>query len=199
MIEINLVPQNLRKKKRKSLSGEGLNIPREAIIGLCGGLVVLLVIIHVLLQLLIFSKYGEHNKLAAEWKEILPQKENVDIVMNKLRALQGKIKSAEEVVGERKILWSQKLNEISNQLAPGVWLSTVAFDGEILFIKGSAVSRGGEEMISVHRFASNLKEKGSFLDDLKDFELGSLQRRSIKDIEIADFSIKVKSEKVKAE
>ena len=46
-----------------------------------------------------------------------------------------------------------------------------------------------KEMISVHNFATNLKEKEDFVKHFDDLEISSIERRTIKKIEIADFLI----------
>ena len=47
MIEINLIPYSLRKKKKDKFSLTEFNVPLEIVIGLGGGLIVLLVLVHV--------------------------------------------------------------------------------------------------------------------------------------------------------
>ena len=194
MIDINFYPPNLRKKKTRApgAPGKGLSIPKEVIIGLGGGFVVVLLIVHVILQSFIFSRYGKHKALTQEWEEILPSKRRVDVVVSRLRGVQAKAKSIQNILPEEQILWSKKLNIVSDNIPRGVWLRKIAFADDILFIEGSAVSKGQDEMISVHRFASNLKSQEDFLENLTDLELGSIQRRKIKDVDIADFSIKAK-------
>ncbi|MFA5089262.1 MAG: PilN domain-containing protein [Candidatus Omnitrophota bacterium] len=191
MIDINLVPQHLRKRKNKNL-GAGLSIPKETVVGIGGGFIVLLVFVHLLLQFVIFSKYSQHKNLEQKWQEILPAKTRADVVTNDLRILQTKLKSLQGIVGKEQLTWAKVLNEISDHVPRGVWLRQIAFDGDILFIEGSAVSKGKDEMINVHRFASNLNGQGEFLNKLADLEVGSIQRRKINNTEIADFSIKAK-------
>ena len=56
--DINLVPQNLRKRKKKiSLTLGLLNIPKESVVVLIGGLFVPLLILCFLLQMMIFFRY----------------------------------------------------------------------------------------------------------------------------------------------
>ncbi|OGX07767.1 MAG: hypothetical protein A2Z88_03220 [Omnitrophica WOR_2 bacterium GWA2_47_8] len=194
MIEINLVPRNLRKRKTSTgnIAASKLNIPKEALVGLCGGLFVLLVAVVIVLQLLIFIKYAQHKKLKTQWDEILPSKTATDAVVSKLRSLRLKSKSVENILVKKEISWAKKLNEISDNLPRGVWLRRIVFDQNAFLIEGSAVSKGQNEMINVHQFAANLKAKEGFLENLTDFELGAIQGRKIKTIDVADFTIKAK-------
>ena len=62
MISVNLLPPQLRKKRTQGFAlGQMLNIPREVILGLFGGFIVLLILCDILLQLFIFVKFSKHT------------------------------------------------------------------------------------------------------------------------------------------
>jgi len=77
-------------------------------------------------------------------------------------------------------------------LPRGIWLKKIALNDEMLFIEGSAISKEMTEIISINRFTSNLKANKDFIEHFTDLELGSIQRRKIKSVEIADFVITMK-------
>ncbi len=191
MIQINLIPENLRKKKRKApaFGGRGPRIPREAVIGLVGGLLVLLIGLHVLLQIFIVHRYFRLGRYNKEWDQVSSSQSNVNRVLAELERLQGNLKAAEEIRGKDWFSWSVKLNEISDQLPRGVWLDWVAVDGKALLIKGSAVSKSNTEIISVHNFTENLGRSESFMKGLKNIETGLIKSRNINATPVADFSI----------
>lgn len=189
MLEINLIPSSLRKKRKGRLWLQGFNIPLEVIIGLGGGLVILLILVHIGLLFVNMRQIALHKKLQQEGQSLAPGRANVERAVNELRSLQGKQKAAENVVSGEKISWSQKLNILSDNLPRGVWLKRIRLEAEGLSIEGSAISEGGEEMINVHRFTAGLKGQKEFLEHFTDLELGSIQRRKIKHIEVADFVI----------
>ena len=190
MIEINLIPPQLRRKRKgRGLLGGNFNIPKELIVGLVGGFFVILLLISILFQATIFIKFIQRKNLKKQWEEILPTKTRVDLVVNQLRTLQSKMKSIEDITGAKDIVWSAKLNDISDSLPPGVWLKSVIGNEQKLVLEGSSVSKGKDEMINVHDFASNLKNQKNFSVYLSDLEVGSIQRRTIKNVEVADFSI----------
>jgi len=192
MIEINLIPPSFRKKRKKSFLPGGFNIPIEIIIGSAGGLLILLVFIHVFLLFTNIYKLADHRRLESKWAQLKPDKEKVDAIIGELRSLQSKQKAIEDITASDGILWAQKLNIVSNSLPRGVWLNKVSLEDGMFFIDGSAISKQGNEMFNVHNLASNLKNEANFLDRLTDLELGSIQRRNIKKIEIADFLITTK-------
>lgn len=189
MIEINLVPLHLRKKKKKVFFVGGFKLPLEVVIGLGGGLIILLFLVHVILLVINVSKLATHNKLKLSWEEIAPEKEKVDVVISELRMLQKKQSAIKKLTEEEKVIWSQKMNILSDNLPKGVWLRKIAFNEDAFFVEGSAISRQNKEMIGVHKFTANLKQDENFLTDLTDLELGSIQMRKIKKVDVADFLI----------
>lgn len=201
MIEINLISPELRKKKRKKFLPGGMDMPIEVVIGSCGGLFALLIIVHIVLLVTNISKLNRHKQLKQEWAQILPKKQQVDQVVNDMRAINNKSKAVIEVTGGEVIHWAPKLNIISDDLPRGVWLTKIALTDEMLFIEGSAISNHQDELINVHKFTSNLKKQPQFLEHLTELELGSIQRRAESKIDVADFLIttkikgKIKNEK----
>jgi Tfp pilus assembly protein PilN len=191
MININLTPPHLRKKEKPHLLGK-VNIPLEVIIGCGGGLLVLLGVVHVLLLFVNIGKLAQHKALEKQWETMKPSKENVDSVVSEMRALQGKYKSIEEITGKAGVSWAKKLNILSDNLPRGVWLRKVALEEGVLYIEGSAIPKETSEIISIHHFTTNLKQDASFMEHFMDLELGSIQRRRIKTVEIADFVVTIK-------
>lgn len=192
MIDINLVPENLRKKKKGKSALKGVNIPLEVVIGSAGGLFFVLVIVHILLLFVITAKMGKKKVLEMKETEIAPAKTKVEAVITEIRTLQGRQKSLDEVIGIDNIQWAQKFNIISNALIQGVWIKKISLNEEAMFIKGSAISKQGREMESVHDYASLLKKDKAFMKGFKDFSMGAIQMRKIKDVDIADFLFKAK-------
>lgn len=191
MIDINLLPPEKRRKRKTKFLG-GLNIPQEVVIGSAGGLLFLLIFVHIGLTFINFSKHGIHKSLTNQMAEIKPAKEDVDAVIMQMRSLQNSVKAINEVVKGNRIIWAQKLNTLSDEIPRGTWIRKVALSEGGLFIEGSAISREQKEMISVHTFASNLKAKERFVNDFLELDLGSIQRRKINTVEVADFLITAK-------
>ena len=192
MIDINLIPSHLRKTRREKKLPIYLNIPKEAIIGLVGGLFVLLFLVHIVFQVIIFVKFSHHAYHKKQMNAIASDKTIVDGILDELRGLQKKKSSVEKVTTEKRISWSRKLNDISDSLPRGVWLTRVYVDENVLIIEGSVVSKAKEEVINVGNFTTQLKNHPSFMIGLKNVEMGSVQSRMIKTVEIADFIITAK-------
>ena len=113
--------------------------------------------------------------------------------MTNMRGLEAELKSIQPIATNNHILWSQKLNIMSDQLPRGVWLKRIILNNEDVFmIEGSTIVKENEELVNVHRFTSSLKKDPHFLDHLMDFELGSIKRHAVGHVEIVDFLLTTK-------
>ena len=169
-----------------------INIPLEIIIGCGGGLLFLLGVIHIGLLLVNVGKLAQHNSLKNQWEAMRSDKENVDSVVNEMKIFQGKYMTLKDIAKKGELSWAQKLNLLSDHLPRGMWFKKIALDNEMLFIEGSAISQSVSEIASVSRLIAQLKGSNDFMDDFTALELGSIQKRRIKNVEIADFVITMK-------
>ncbi|MDO8581113.1 MAG: PilN domain-containing protein [Candidatus Omnitrophota bacterium] len=192
MIEINLIPPALRKKKGKGLFPTDFHIPLEIIIGAGGGLIVLLLLAHIFLSSINLVKVNKYNGLKKEMDILKPAKQEVDLILTQLREAQGQLQAIQGVTGDKQLLWAQKLNLISEHLPRGVWLKNVVLDGKALLIAGSAISKEKKEMTGVHALASALKSDPEFMKGMEELELSSLDRKKIQTTEVVDFLITVR-------
>ncbi len=193
MIEINLIPPHLRKSKKNNFLLGKFNIPLEVVIGAGGGLIFLLILVHIGLLYLNMQKLAEHKSLQKEWAEVLPFKNHTDSIIQNMKDLQKEHKDIEGILmSDSRISWSKKLNVLSDSVPRGVWFRKISVTEDMFFIEGSAISKQNKEMINVHRFTSNLRKHDEFFDHLSELELGSMQRRKIDRTEIADFLVKIK-------
>lgn len=192
MITINLVPHEKRRKSRHGgFLPAGFVLPREVIIGLIGGFLVLLALWHIFLQGIIVVKYIQLKGQQHRWEKILPEKNKVDVVIKDLRERQARIKTIDSIKADQNISWARKLQAISDHIPRGVWLSQVRFDGGELVMNGSSVSKHKVEMITVHNFVKQLKESADFIDGTAAVELESIKSRRVGEISVADFVIRV--------
>ena len=192
MIDINLVPSDLRKaRKGKHFLGK-INIPLEIIIGCGGGFLILLAMVHVGVLLINLGKVAHLKTLQYQWEAMSSDKKNVDSVVNEMRIFQGKFKALEDIARKGELSWAQKLNLLSNNIPRGMWFKKIVLSDKTLFIEGSTIAQGVNEIVSVSRLIAKLKDDAAFMENFTDLELGSIQRRRIKNVEIADFVITMK-------
>jgi ABC-type xylose transport system substrate-binding protein len=133
------------------------------------------------------AKKVKYLGLNIEWQKILPEKTKIDTLKSDRKEITEKIKSIDKLTKKGRMSWARKLNIISDVLPQGVWVRLINFSGKSLTIEGSSVSLRGEEVILVNKFASALKNNADFYSDFKNLEVGSIKRRQIKNIEVADF------------
>lgn len=190
MIDINLVPENLRKKRKKGGATREISaLPKDTLFGVGGGFLLLLLIINVLFQAGIYVKNAQLKRYKKQWNEILPEKTNVDKILEALQNVRGKVSSIEESIGTDRILWSQKFNEVSDNTVKGVWLNKIELAENILIMHGSAVSKDNTEILSAHKFLSNLKNDENFKRHFSDIEIGVHKTSKLYSVSIADFTI----------
>ena len=154
MIDINLIPPQLRKRKKKILLPKGmLKLPKEALFGLVGGVIALLLIVDVFAgSYLVFKKAVRARRLK-EWNSILPDKKRVDNILGQIRTLQKRINEIDKITSSP-FVWSAKLNALSDSVPRGIWLNKLEYVSDQLIINGSAVSKRKDEMIIVEDFSS---------------------------------------------
>ncbi|MFA4992155.1 MAG: PilN domain-containing protein [Candidatus Omnitrophota bacterium] len=187
MIEINLLPEELQKKKRFSFN---LNLePSKLMVYGGGGIAGLLVLLVLLLFLGSFIRGIQISGLDKKEKAFAPKMAEIELVNKEITDVKTKM-GALNGVTVRKFLWAEKLNQLSDLVPPGAWFTRVRTDPENRFIiEGSVVSRGEEEMASVGKFMKNLKDDQKFFRDFTNIKLESVQRKNKDGVDMLDFKI----------
>jgi Tfp pilus assembly protein PilN len=190
MIEINLLPERLKKKRKGVSLASLLQLPRETIIVLIGSILCLLILLHILLVGVLVIQKMRLSGLSRHWERIAPDKARADALKEDIAKIETKLGSFDQVASQsKKIVWAQKLNQLSDALPAGLWLTKLSLSSGVLIIEGSAISKRGEEMVLVGKFTSLLKNDAGFAKDFKDIELTSINRKLIKSVEVADFVV----------
>ncbi len=194
MIEINLVPENMRKNRRAQTAATAVEVssglPQHVIYGILGVFTAILVVLVIVFQVVITTQISKRNYFKKEFAAIDKQRENVKKIKKEMEELKERVKTLEKVVGNRTIVWAQKLNEISDHLPRGVWLTKVALEAKFLIVEGSAVSKTKSEITDIHALTGKLKASKSFMENLKSLELDMIKARAVDNLSVADFKIK---------
>lgn len=193
MIDINLVPEQFRKRRRSELlSGGVFNIPREVLVGIGGGILALMFLVDGLFFAVKIIKFLEYQHVKSIWQDIQPDKTTMDTIKQNLQEVQKEVKAIKDITDGQSSLWSQKLNALSSSLPKGVWLRKVTLTDKQLFIEGSTVSQGQSEVINVGSFVSNLKKDADFMQDFENIEVDYIQSRKTEGLQVSDFTILAK-------
>ncbi len=190
MIEINLLPEELKIKIKGRQEHSGAKTPlaqmqeKLFIYGL-GVILGLLILAHFYFMVQFVLKNNKLNSLNRKWAGMSAQRKVLD-------EFQGTSGAGQEAgllgqLNRQRVLVSQKLNELSLQLPPGVWFDEISFNANTLTIKGSVVSLKKEEIQLINKLLDNLKTTGSFAKDFYGFELTKVQQRSLGGYDITDF------------
>ena len=216
MIQINLLPEELKKSRRPSAridisSIDFGKIPVFKIAAIAVGLVVVI-------QLAIFGFglfYGaEFRSMEEDYKKIFSEKQTTEKLKSEISSMSKKISVIDELMVKR-FSWAKKLNDMSDSMTAGIWLTQLDYDektverakpvvmtprGEskpstekvlerYLLISGAASSMGEEGTALIGRFIEKLKDNTSFYADFSDIELGNIKREQSGNQEIMTFKI----------
>ena len=205
MIQINLLPEELRKKERIRLSLPEVPIRKVLIVFFS-------VLFAVQASLSVFAlvqkgRIGQVQKeitaLKAQNKEITFQKGETASARTKLREIQA--------LTERDFFWTKVLNDLSDSVTKGIWLVHLSLEdiaappkgdeagqkprrGEAramiktLRIDGSAVGQG-QETAFIGKFIKELKENPSLSEIFQEVKLSNINQKKIRDADVYDFSL----------
>lgn len=190
MIEINLLPLELREKKKVDFSFTKTLAIRSGCI-ILGSLLLL----HLFFNLMAAMNNKKLNSLKKKWEDIFHKRLVVAELTGEATKIDEKIPLIEQLITSR-ITWSKKLNSISDLVVSGVWLNELTLKREkgvageppeSLIIRGSAASRIRDEPVLIARFMQHLKDDPVFSADFQEIELGPIKKRLIKQTEVMDF------------
>lgn len=211
MIEINLLPVEMRKKQTPKFAMPNV-FNRAFILPLVGGILALhgLLILLVAYQRIDLANVGHRVELLKEATKETTRKK-VESKANAERL--GQMES----LTERKFSWARVLNVLSDSVPKGMWLRrfavteetrTVAPDKQdkpaqgskkrtslpaeqkvkMLKLEGSVLG-SGQETATIGRFIKALKDDRSFVAVFDEVEFFNITQRKIKSFDVYDFSI----------
>jgi len=188
MIEINLLPEEMRKQKKAYLDLDiEIGGKLKLIIGaIAVGILVLLLVI---LSMISYIRGRQISTLLTKEDIIALDKSRVEAVNKEISILQKKITTLNEIT-TRRFLWSIKLNELVDMVLPGIWFNRIYTDSKNRFIiEGSVISKRDSAIVSVGKFMKNIRENSSFFKDFDNIKLESVERKSISERDVVDFKI----------
>ncbi len=188
MIEVNLLPEGMRKQKKFLLKLDlgALGKFKFLAVGAVAGFLILLLLV---LSVASSVRKRQITRLVAEEQNIAPQRSRAEAINKETSILKAKMVAIDEIT-KRRFLWAQKLNELSDLVLPGIWFTRIHTDSdERLIIEGSVISKREEAMATVGKFMKNIREHGSFFKDFSNIKLETVQRKSMDSKDVVDFRI----------
>ncbi len=214
MLEINLLPEEFRKKKSRFAMPQ-INVSS---LPLFIGAVILLVSLHIILLVMININKNVYAKMSKEWELSEPLKNSVELIRRANVTTANNVRAIEDLMA-KKILWFEKLNELSDLITPGVWYTRLTIDEKTVLIEsvprlgqkklqgGGRGARGkkqeisylviegevsatyGEELAIIGKYIDGLKRDKAFFSDFSNIELDSTKLHTILDNDVMHFSI----------
>ncbi len=193
MINLNLIPQDLRQTKGQGLwmnftSGLAINF----IYGLGFLLVVGVLAVHLVTAAIWISRLTKHATLKAQWYSLTPDKNSMDKIGQEVRDLKKKIDAISEILPKNVMPWSQRFNIISDRMVKGVWINKIDYRNYALTMEGNAYNKSKQEAVLVGDFVNALKKDTDFMAGLASLELDNIHRAKKGDTEIAGFILTLK-------
>lgn len=210
MIEINLLPEELRKKETVKITMP--DIPIKKTLFLTAGAVVGVQLLFTLFTVYLRFDHGRLEgriaSLKESGKEILAQKAETAAIFTRLREIRS--------VTGRKFNWASLLAATTNSMTKGVWLRALFVTGEepkktgapametdkktggerYLVLEGSAVGQG-QETAFIGKFLKQLKEDPLYAELFSEIKPYNINQRRLKDVDVYDFMIYCKFKKDK--
>ena len=193
MIELNLLPDEAKKKRTKIELPE---IPLIPITVVVVGLLAAVQLLVIGLAFFINNQLGFQDKI---WRAMAPKKAEFDEIKQSILSTNKKIQAIDSLI-EKRFSWSRLLNELSNSLTSNIWLAELSYVEEsggasgggkagVLRLKGSALVKGEDATRDIALFIKALKSNNSFFENFKDVELVSMDQGAHAGQDLMNFTI----------
>lgn len=180
MIEINLLPQELRITRKSS------PIDLKSAPYIIGAIFSIVILAHIILIItFLFKSYSLH-RIENNWKILEPDRRLLESLKREYTTAVFDSKVIQEIMAQR-VNWPEKLNKLSLYLPSGVWFEEVSFLNKDFRLRGSVVSLQKEEINLINNFVESLKKDNNFFAGFNSLELGSMQRKTIGSYDVVDF------------
>ncbi len=180
MIEINLLPQELKPSKA------GVSFEPKLLLFALPVILAGLIIAHFYFAAQAVGINKKYSQLNKQWKESAGQREALKIEKDKSGLSSGAMSFAQ--AAKTRIAWSEKLSLLSENLPQGAWLNELAVNEKNFTLKGSVVSLDKLEVSVINEFLNKLKQDKAFIKDFVSLDLGPAQREKVGMTEKVDFT-----------
>ncbi len=192
MIEINLLPEELRNRVAKPTKEQPAKVVAkpglQQLILVIPLIFVILIIVHIIIASLGVTRYSQLSLLKNKWEKMLPERKTLEEFNNEHMLYSEGSKDIQKLVNER-INWAEKLDRLSSILPPGMWLESISVSGKAFNLHGKVVSLAKEEVSLIRNFVDDLKNKPNFVKNFSTLELSSIKKETIGGYQVADFNL----------
>jgi len=154
MIEINLLPDEMKKKEPRfgkfDLSGlrfDKIDMKKVPVLGISIAAASVLVLFHLILFLIGTTSKNSLEAISKESKALAPQKAQADSLKNELGLINKKIGAIDGLMVKR-FSWTKKMAALNEAITPSIWLTELSYN-----------EREGDRVVSVNSKSPNGKSK----------------------------------------
>lgn len=192
MIEINLLPEELRNRIVKPVKAQPVRVGNkpgpQLLILLVPLIFVLLIAAHIFITFIGLARISQVAALNGKWEKMLPERKVLEDFNNEQLLYSGDSQDIQKLLNER-VKWAEKLNRLSQVLPPGIWLEAILVSGKTFHLHGKVVSLNKEEVALLRNFIDDLKNRPNFIKNFNSLELSSIQKVTVGGYEVADFNL----------
>lgn len=208
MIELNLLPKELRRKRKKR---KGAELPKIPMLPIAVGIIVVLLFTHLGLMILARGNRKLAEELATKWDEMKPQRDKTDDIAKEINALQKRIDAIRKIA-KPDLDWARLLGGLNQAIISNIWLSEFSISTRkqqrgkeqveetplSLDLTGYALGKSEIAMSTVGRFMESLKKNKNFFGYFKEIELQNIRNAMISGQEVMMFKLICKFEGVES-
>ncbi len=198
MIELNLLPKELRRKRKKRKAAE---LPKIPIFPITVGVLAALFVTYLVLMFLARSNRKLSVTLTTKWEQMQPQREKTDNIAKEINALDKRVEAMRKI-SKPELEWARLLGGLNQAVIANVWLSefqmrtTRTGEGRggqdipvSLDLTGYALGKSEIAMSTVGRFMESLKRSRDFSDYFEEIELQNIRNAMISGDEVMMFKL----------
>ena len=191
MIEINLLPQEMRKKEPrfKSIEFDQIDLKNLPVKNIAIAIAAVLISLHAILFVVGSYSKSRAAVMAEKYKAIMPERNNALALKSQIDLMNRKVSAIDELMVKR-FSWAQKLSNLNDSIVPGIWLSDITYDEKIgertMQVVTKQAAAGGKNQtlkqstekvvlryLVISGYASSMGEQGTasigkFIQSLKD-------------------------------
>ena len=198
MIELNLLPEDLRKKKKTRT----VQMPEIPVIPIAAGVIALVTAAHFLLGLLVGYNDNLAKTLKKKWVSMEPQRKMTEVITRNINDLEKRTEAVKNIA-RPDLNWTRLLSGLNRAMIPGVWLNgmKITYNGKPydinsastdpgeLIISGYALGKSEVATAIAARFLNSMKETVDFSGYFREIELKSLRTGSVAGEDVMTFSL----------
>lgn len=202
MIEINLLPEELRKKVSlfSGINFKALDIKSIPILHIASGIGAVVLLIQILLIPVGLISKAQLDATIKRYSTILPQKNEADLLKAKVADINRRSGAIDELMVKR-FSWAKKIKLLSDCVVPGIWLSELSYDERpvvgrakttmpgALVLSGYASGVGERGASLIGKFIKSMQDNKDFYADLDSVDLVSTKSTKVDNQDVMNFSI----------